>query len=163
MDHTTDRCGADELVRAAEAGDAAEIARLLGRGVDADARSAEGRTALDLAVCAGRADPVRLLLTAGADPEQVTGPYREELPLVQAATRGHTAVVRQLLSAGARPDRRNRLHATALGRAAAEGHTETARILLEHGADPRLPWRERTPAQWAARFGHTETARLLTA
>ncbi|MFE4259674.1 ankyrin repeat domain-containing protein [Streptomyces sp. NPDC056883] len=152
---------AEELVRAAEAGDEETVSRLLGRGAAVDARDAEGRTGLDLAVREGRDGAVRVLLAAGADPEQITGPYAEELPLVQAATRGHTGIVRQLLAAGAVPDRANGLRATALGRAGAEGHTETARALLEHGADPHLRWKALTPAEWAARFGHTGTAEFL--
>ncbi|MCJ0870731.1 ankyrin repeat domain-containing protein [Streptomyces sp. AP-93] len=161
MDDTGGTAAADELVRAAEAGDEATVSRLLSRGVAVDARNAERRTGLDVAVHEGRDGVVRVLLAAGAGPEQITGPYNEELPLVQAATRGHTGIVRQLLAAGADPDRANGLRATALGRAGAEGHTETARVLLEHGADPHIPWKALTPADWATRFGHTETAEFL--
>ncbi|MFE9562212.1 ankyrin repeat domain-containing protein [Streptomyces sp. NPDC006487] len=161
MDDTGGTTVADELVRAAGAGDEATVARLLSRGPDVDARDAEGRTGLDIAVHRGRDGVVRMLLAAGADPEQITGPYDEELPLVQAATRGHTGIVRQLLAAGADPDRANGLRATPLGRSGAEGHTETARVLLEHGADPHLRWKALTPAEWATRFGRTETAEFL--
>ncbi|MCX4778319.1 ankyrin repeat domain-containing protein [Streptomyces sp. NBC_01264] len=161
MDDRGGAAAAEELVRASGTGDEAAVSRLLGRGVPADTRDAEGRTGLDLAVRGGRDGVVRLLLAAGADPEQTTGPYDEELPLVQAATGGRTGIVRQLLAAGADPDRANRLRATALGRAGAEGHTGTARVLLEHGADPHFRWKALTPAEWATRFGHTETADLL--
>lgn len=155
--------GAAELVRAAEAGDEPAVARLLREGVAPDARGSERRTGLDLAVREGRDGVVRLLLAAGADPEQAVGPYREELPLVQAATRGHTGIVRRLIAAGADPNRPNRHQGTALGRAGAQGHTETARLLLEHGADPRQRWKDMTPAEWATRCGHPETAALLQA
>ncbi|WP_327306812.1 ankyrin repeat domain-containing protein [Streptomyces sp. NBC_01298] len=161
MDDTGGAAAADELVRAARAGDGATVSRLLSRGVAVDARDADGWTGLDTAVREGRDGVVLLLLASGADPEQVTGPYDEELPLVQAATRGHTGIVRQLLAAGADPDRANGLRATALGRAGAEGHTETARVLLEHGADPGIRWKALTPAEWATRFGHTGTAEFL--
>ncbi|MFD5148770.1 ankyrin repeat domain-containing protein [Streptomyces sp. NPDC058401] len=152
---------ADELVRAARAGDEATVSRLLSRGVAADARNAEGCTGLYLAVHEGRDGTVRMLLAAGADPEQVTGPYAEELPLVQAASEGRLSLVRQLLAAGAGPDRPNRLRATPLGRAAFQGYTDIARVLLEHGADPHLRWRDRTPLEWAERKGRTETAEFL--
>ncbi|MFE3285465.1 ankyrin repeat domain-containing protein, partial [Streptomyces sp. NPDC059233] len=57
-----------------------------------------GRRALDLAVCAGRAEVVRLLLAAGADPEER---MRHHTALEWAARFGHPAVVEQLIARGA--------------------------------------------------------------
>ncbi|MFB7224295.1 hypothetical protein [Streptomyces sp. NPDC056227] len=50
------------------------------------------RTALELAVWAGEAETIRLLLAAGADSHQQTDEYDELTPLCQAAMRGHMAV-----------------------------------------------------------------------
>ncbi|MFJ1568951.1 ankyrin repeat domain-containing protein [Streptomyces erythrochromogenes] len=56
------------LGRAAEAGDADLVRRLLAEGAEADAWIPGARRALDLAEGAGHAEIVRLLLGAGADP-----------------------------------------------------------------------------------------------
>ncbi|MFE2091638.1 hypothetical protein [Streptomyces sp. NPDC059460] len=50
------------------------------------------RTALELAVWAGEAETVRMLLAAGADSHQQTDEYDELTPLCQAAMRGLMAV-----------------------------------------------------------------------
>lgn len=52
----------------------------VGRGAEVDAWVPGGRRALDLAVCAGHAEVVRLLLAAGADPRIDAGPYDEATP-----------------------------------------------------------------------------------
>ncbi|MFE7778524.1 ankyrin repeat domain-containing protein [Streptomyces sp. NPDC057445] len=57
---------ADELVQAAEEGDASLVARLLGQGVVVDTANSEGRTAPDLAAREGHREVVRLLIAAGA-------------------------------------------------------------------------------------------------
>ncbi|WP_314251412.1 ankyrin repeat domain-containing protein [Streptomyces kutzneri] len=89
------------LGRAAESGDKALVQRLLAGGAEPDARVIGGRRALDLAVCAGHAEIVRLLLEAGADPRLDAGAYDEATPLSLAAMRGDTdyKAVRTLLAA----------------------------------------------------------------
>ncbi|WP_239484475.1 ankyrin repeat domain-containing protein [Streptomyces sp. CS081A] len=83
----------DRLTRAAEDGDAALATHLLGAGAEVDVVGTAGRTALDLAVHAGHARIVRVLLAAGANPRQAVGGYRELTPICLAAMYGHTAVM----------------------------------------------------------------------
>ncbi len=125
------------LADAAETGDAEQVARLLREGVPADASSTEGwsRTALDRAIVAEQTDVVRLLLAAGADPDQRTGAYHEDMPLRFAAPRGMIDIIRLLLDAGADPDGRlDDRQTTPLILAAGEGHAAIVEMLLKHGA-----------------------------
>ncbi|MEI5097972.1 ankyrin repeat domain-containing protein [Streptomyces sp. PmtG] len=173
----------ERLRAAAEAGDAVTVADLLAGGAAADARGGAGgpapgdgvagargqvpgqrrRTALDAAVGAGHAEVVRLLLAAGADPEQDVGASAQETPLVLAAARGDTGVVRLLLDAGAHPDTRRGGAATALMVAAMEGHTDAVALLLDRGADLEREGRGRTALEWAAFGGRLAVVRLLLA
>lgn len=91
----------DRLARAAGDGDVAVVRRLLDADAEVDAPVRAGRTALDLAVRAGHAETVGVLLAAGADLRQRAGEYAELTPLCLAATCGYTAVVEVLLEAGA--------------------------------------------------------------
>lgn len=145
-----------QLTRAADDGDANLVARLLGEGVGVDAPDSEGRTALDLAVRRGHADVVRLLIAAGADPEQRAGEYQESTPLCLAAAHGHTAVVRALLDAGVHTGAQGRMNYAPLVLAATtgdDGHPEIVDLLLEHGADIHVVMKDRTPLDWAVWFG----------
>ncbi|NWF26266.1 ankyrin repeat domain-containing protein [Streptomyces sp. PKU-EA00015] len=138
------------------------VVRLLRAGVPAETVDEDGQTPLYLAAVEGDAGIVRLLLTAGADPDRASGPESDDLPLCGAAVGGHTEVVRALLAAGATPDRRELLGFTALTWAVAQGHAGTAEALLEHGADPDLacPSGE-PPLVVAARRGSPSTVRAL--
>ncbi|MFE2324895.1 ankyrin repeat domain-containing protein [Streptomyces sp. NPDC059385] len=155
------------LGRAAEAGDAALVQRLLAGGAEADARVPGGRRALELAVCAGRAEVVRLLLAAGADPGRDAGPYDEATPMALAAMNGHTAVARALLDAGADPcGPAGRMCYVPLVLAATHGEcgsSATVDLLLDRGADPEERMRDRTALEWAARFGHPAVVEQLIA
>ncbi|MFI9648388.1 ankyrin repeat domain-containing protein [Streptomyces sp. NPDC052040] len=125
---------AEQFTQAAGAGDSGGVQRLLQEGVPVDVTHAH-RSALDLAVVGNRPAVVRLLLDAGADPDQPVGEYSESLPLRYAATRGMGEVVRLLLAAGARPDGRlDEQQSTPLSAAAAQGHVDIVKMLLDCGA-----------------------------
>ncbi|MFJ2753683.1 ankyrin repeat domain-containing protein [Streptomyces sp. NPDC087297] len=148
---------ANGLGRAAESGDAAAVRDLLAGGAEADAWIPGGRRALDLAVCVGHVEVVRLLLAAGADPRLEAGPYAEATPLALAAMRGDAAVARDLLDAGVPPGgpagRLRYVPLVLAATSAAGGSRETVDLLLDRGADIEETMRGRTALEWAARFG----------
>ncbi|WP_030019605.1 ankyrin repeat domain-containing protein [Streptomyces monomycini] len=155
---------AEQLTRAAKDGDVAVVARLLSEGAWVGPPNAALHTALDLAAGEGHAKVVRLLLAAGADPQQQTGEYEETTPLCQAAMHGHTEVVRALLGAGAAPCAQGRLGYVPIVLAATSGdhgHPQTVDLLLEHGADIDAVMKGRTPLEWAALFGQVQMVHHL--
>ena len=91
---------ADELRRAASAGDVAAVERLLAAGAPVDAANAYGATALLMAADRGRLEVVRLLLARGADVD-LKDSYYGGSPVAAAAQRGHLEVVKLLLEKGA--------------------------------------------------------------
>ena len=86
--------------RAAEIGDAQELAALLDATHDVDARDGDGRTALMLATLHGQARAVDMLLAQGADPNAAD--TRGTTPLQAAAAADQQAIIRSLQRAGAR-------------------------------------------------------------
>jgi ankyrin repeat protein len=157
---------ADQLARAAGDGDAAAVAQLLGAGAPVDALSMAGRTALDLAVHAGHAETVRVLLAAGADPRQRAGEYGELTPLSLAAMYGHTAVVGIPLDVGAPTGAQGRMDYVPLVLAATageQGHPQTVDLLLRHGVDIDGMMKDKTPLEWAAAFGQVHMVHQLLA
>ncbi|MGW7102731.1 ankyrin repeat domain-containing protein [Streptomyces sp. NPDC054838] len=146
----------DQLVRSAGDGDVLEVSRLLGQNAAVDGPNSDGRTALDVAAERGHATVVRLLVEAGAGPEQPAGEYRESTPLCLAAMHGHTAVVAVLLDAGAQLGAQGRMSHLPLVLAAtsgAEGYPEVVDLLLDRGADINAAMKHKTALDWAAGFG----------
>ncbi|RMD78508.1 MAG: hypothetical protein D6809_05650, partial [Gammaproteobacteria bacterium] len=126
-----------QVVQAARYGRKRELLEALDQAPYAlEARGPEGDTALLAATEAGRTAIVRLLLEAGADPDQANPAGRT--PLMEAAARGELELVQLLLQAGAHPDRKDRWGETALFDAVRGGHLAVARRLLEAGADPNV-------------------------
>eukprot|EP00611_Tribonema_gayanum_P023020 TRINITY_DN4747_c0_g1_i2.p1 TRINITY_DN4747_c0_g1~~TRINITY_DN4747_c0_g1_i2.p1 ORF type:complete len:320 (+),score=88.79 TRINITY_DN4747_c0_g1_i2:217-1176(+) len=139
----------DALLLAAERGDSAAVACVLGieerqpsAGVAQqllapafhpdDARSADNFTALHHAASGGHAAALRLLLSAGAS---VSAQNRgAETPLFLACYHGHGEAVRWLLAGGAGVNARNEFGETPLFYAARRGHREIAELLLQNGA-----------------------------
>jgi hypothetical protein len=87
------------LQAAAGLGDVRQTASLLDEGVAVDARDADGRTPLMLAVAQGRLEVVRLLLARGADPNAADNSGRT--PLQQARAGNLRDVAALLERAGA--------------------------------------------------------------
>ncbi|MFD9412333.1 ankyrin repeat domain-containing protein [Streptomyces sp. NPDC059989] len=158
---------ASGLGRAAEAGDTELVRRLLAEGAEVDAWVVGGRRALDLAVCAGHAEAVRLLLAAGADPRLDAGPCNETTPMALAAMNGHTEAARALLDAGAPPGGpAGRLRYVPLVLAATSldsGNPDLVDLLLDRGADIEERMKDCTALDWAASWGFPVTVERLLA
>lgn len=158
------------LLRAAGAGDAAHIRRLLESGADPASRSQEcetlGQTALHLAAAGGHVSALEALLAGHVDlnaPETVTiFTGTGGSPLHLAAANGHAECVRALLRSGANPNQRDDSGRTPLHAAAEEGHGEAVAALLAGGADRSAVDNSGMLAiAKAAQQGHTEAVRLL--
>ena len=132
----------------------------------------EGMTPLSYAARAGNTACVRLLLAAGADPDQASEPARWTA-LHEAANQGHAAVARCLLEAGAKVDAltqdgRSPLMLALAGSPLAYGprgdRSSTLAMLLAHGASPQalLDWLmrcERQLAEQQSRLEESDRAR----
>jgi ankyrin repeat protein len=81
---------------------------------------------------------IAVLLNRGAD-VNLAAVYEGYLvsPLVAAARKGHVAVCRQLLEAGANIEFRGQLQSTPLHYAAQKGHMGVIALLMQRGADTR--------------------------
>eukprot|EP01094_Clydonella_sp_ATCC50884_P018285 TRINITY_DN3367_c0_g1_i1.p1 TRINITY_DN3367_c0_g1~~TRINITY_DN3367_c0_g1_i1.p1 ORF type:complete len:575 (+),score=191.20 TRINITY_DN3367_c0_g1_i1:260-1984(+) len=152
IDGVSPRDGFTPLLYALRAGKASQALLLLDRGARADAKSATGISALQLAVDLGELPVVQRVLN---DVQEVVTPTELSSMLVLATRRRRLAVVERLLAAGADatfPDEVGRypLHEAVRGR-----RVEIVRVLLEAGA--YVDARDRTGqsplhiyAQWQA-------------
>lgn len=136
---------AEELRLAAGRGEVAKVRRLLASGVPASARDCNDHDALGQATLAGHGEIVRILLSAGADPDtrdasgytplmkavMSAGAYRNP-PVADA----DDAVI-ALLEKGANPNARTARGLTALMMAGFNGNVSAVRRLLAAGADSR--------------------------
>ena len=103
------------------------LKQLLAAGAELEAEDAVGMTPLAAAAAAGQADAVRLLLSAGANPDHGN-------PLLMAAKNGYVEIVSDLLSAGAQHTPADTLPYPPLRLALAGGHHEVATLLRSAGA-----------------------------
>ena len=79
-----------------------------------------------------------------------------------AAEKGHTNIVRLLLTKGADVNAKKYFDQTALMEAAENGHADIVRILLDKGADVNVKdWYGYTAISRAASCDHTDIVRLL--
>ncbi|MER5764161.1 ankyrin repeat domain-containing protein [Streptomyces sp. NPDC002082] len=154
----------DQLAKAAQDGDAATVARLLAGGAEADARNTDRRTPLELAVREGRAEAVRLLLAAGADPGGEAGEYEEVTPMLMAAMYPDAEVVGILLDAGAPVGPQGKHGLAPLPVAATsgdEGYPHLVVQFLDRGHDIDVVMRGRTALELAVVGGKWRMARWL--
>jgi ankyrin repeat protein len=134
-----------QLFQAANAGNAAEVERLLEEGADLNTVSSFGTikdiSVLGSAVSLGNTEVVRVLIEQGADVNAVDGNGNAMLP--QAALRGYLEIVGLLLDAGADVNGTMSVmagdapkeNAAALQLAALGNHKEIVELLLAHGPE----------------------------
>lgn len=126
-------------------------------GVDLDARSRNGDTALMLAAFQSETAMAMALIDKGA---QVNRPGWTALHY--AAASGNREIIRRLLEASAYIDAESPNRTTPLMMAARAGHAEAVKLLLDEGADPRLKNElGLSAAEFARAQGHRELAKFL--
>jgi uncharacterized protein len=152
---------AEDLLRAAQRNDATVALAAIEDGVEVNARSPDGTTALHWAVYNGNLGLVERLIAAGADVSAAN--EFGSTPLAEAATVGNAQIIAALLRGGAAVDAPGADGQTALMVVARSGNTAAAEVLIEHGADvnARERWREQTALMWAAAQSQSAMVELL--
>ena len=116
------------LIQAAERGDAALVQQLLRDGADLNGRDGRGRTPIMAATHGNRPAIVQILVQAGADIN-----LQDEIkdnPFLYAGAEGRLEVLKLLIDARADTRITNRFGGTALIPAAERGHVEVVQELL---------------------------------
>lgn len=116
----------EEFFAAARKGDAAAVKAFLDAGVDVNAKTRYGATALSYACDKGNIEVVRLLIERGAD-VNVKDTFYGEVPLGWALSHGHTQVVKLLLDKGAAGIER------ALTESVQSGNVDVVKVVLDKG------------------------------
>ena len=124
---------AEQLQRAAEAGDSQRITLLLSQGTGIDSRDANGRTPLLTAIRARQIEAARVLIAAGADVNAKD--QLQDSPYLYAGASGQTEILQMTLAHGADLRSTNRYGGTALIPAAERGHVNTVQLLIKAGVD----------------------------
>jgi len=134
------------------------IGDLLKRGFDANTLDPSGRPALFIAVSEGALKVADMLADFPKTNVEWRSP-KDESPLMMAAFKGHTALVKKLIAKDAHVNKPGwaPLHYAATG-----GHLEVMRILLEEHAfiDAESP-NKTTPLMMAAHYGSDAAVKLL--
>ena len=151
------------LLDAARAADATGVFALLEQGVSADARQADGATALHWAAHWDDATMADALLGAGADVDAANDFGATALWL--ACRNGSEAMVETLLAAGADANAALPSGETVLMTASRTGSVEAVRLLVSHGADMnvREHTRGQTALMWAVAQQHPDVVEALVA
>jgi hypothetical protein len=116
----------EDFFAAARKGDVAAVKALLDKGVDVNAKTNYGATALSYACDKGHVEVVKLLIERGADPN-VKDTFYGEVPLGWALGKGHAEIVRLLIEHGAQGKER------ALIEGADSGNVEIVKAVLDKG------------------------------
>jgi ankyrin repeat protein len=118
------------LQRAAQTGNAAEIAKLATSGVDLERRDGNARTAVHIAAFAGKGEALAALAKAGADMNALEGGRYDAVTI--AAVANDTATLEAALAAGNKPDNITSIwDGNALIAAAHEGNHESIALLIK--------------------------------
>lgn len=147
---------------AAEEGDDELIQMLIRRGVDVNTVNSKGNSPLLIASTSGEEATVKLLLGY----EGVIIDHRNTLrvtPLIEAASHGHSEIVRLLLDVGADVNAQTIYGNSPLSLAAEFGQDEAvAEILKQKNLNVSPAQTDgKTPLHWAALKGYSKIVRLL--
>jgi ankyrin repeat protein len=122
----------------------------------------DGFTALGLAAFFGQDEVVRLLLTAGADPNSVSHNGMRVAPLHSSVAGRHAGISADLVAAGADVNAIQTDGYTPLHESAQNGDVATTELLLAAGADPASAKDDgQRPADSARTAGHLALADRL--
>lgn len=145
-------------------GDSELIEELLKGSVPAggmDAKDDGGLVPLHYAARWGHGQAIKLLLEAGADPNEVGGGGMES-PLHTACDQGHAQAVKALLTGGAQENLTDVAGQTPIHYAARNGHTTIVRMLIKIKADVELgDTAGQRPMHLACWAGKTDTVICL--
>lgn len=127
---------------------------LIKAGADTSLRSGSGLDPLVMACSTGLTEVAAALIEAGAAVSSGSGKIKQT-PLCEAASRGHSDIVRLLIARGVDVTSQNTLGNTALHLAAAKGHLGIVRQLLGESAPLETVGEGgATPLHFAAQHGH---------
>lgn len=150
-----------ELIKFSMQGDIGQVRSLADAGVNLNAATEKGLTALMLSSLQGHIEVVRLLLTSkkvDVNAKDVSG----TTSLMAASKRGHAEVVKLLLDSDAKLDIQSEQGMTALAMAAMDGHAEVVSLLVGRGANPNLKAANGLTAMGMASLkGHSAVVELL--
>jgi uncharacterized protein len=158
---STGAAAGEPLFDAVEAGDMADVERLLANGTDVDSRARDQATPLMEAALGGQPDIAALLLAKGADVmARNTGGFT---PLHAAAYSGSVPIAELLLEKGAvLEDAANKAGVTPLMVAVEENRVAMLELLIARGADVNRPESHGyTPVTRAGFKGHRDIIRVL--
>jgi ankyrin repeat protein len=147
----------DDLLKALEDNNTAEVTAILQKGMDVNTVDRSGNSLLILAVQKGNNELVSFLLAHRAR-VRVRNQHGDT-PLMFAALKGNIEIAKLLVAAGAEV---NHAGWTPLTYAAFEGHHQVVDFLIKQGAevDARAP-NQATALMLASRNGHLETVKIL--
>lgn len=149
------------LIDASEHDDVPAAKALVAAGVDVNARSGDGSTALHWAAQNNDLAMAELLIHKGAKVNAATD--LGVTPLWVAASNSGTAMVERLLQAHANPNIAPQTGHTALMMLSKQGNAQAVKALLDHGANPNTTEAAngQTALMWAASARHPEVVKLL--
>ncbi len=150
----------NELFAAVRSGDANQVADLINKGDDVNARDNRGNTPLHLAVLADKLQVVEKLIEGGADVNAKNN--HGATPLHWAALNQNVNILEKLIEKGANVNEKNKYDNVPLHYAAGYGSLSVIEKLIEGGADVNAKNNNgNTPLHWAVKSSHLEVAKFL--